>query len=171
MGLRAQMDFDEIVDINGRLQSPRDAITETRTMYKAGVGARKPTFTGSTTFWFAGMTIWRSRYRPRSLLSRQLSVNSGTPRRCCLLSRLDSCQIAHEFARLNPRLAGLSETPASPLTTMFSHRQTGGSVRMLSHRRSLKHAPPDAKFWISPSPILRKRVSGLILKSHAAGRS
>jgi hypothetical protein len=35
-GPRAQMDFDEIVDINGRLQSLRDAITETRTMYKAG---------------------------------------------------------------------------------------------------------------------------------------
>ena len=35
-GSRAQMDFDEIVDINGRLQSLRDAITETRTMYKAG---------------------------------------------------------------------------------------------------------------------------------------
>jgi hypothetical protein len=33
---RAQQDFDEIVDINGRLQSLRDAITETRAMYLAG---------------------------------------------------------------------------------------------------------------------------------------
>jgi hexosaminidase len=32
-GTRAQNDLDEIVDINGRLQSLRDAITETRTMY------------------------------------------------------------------------------------------------------------------------------------------
>ncbi|MGB7331516.1 MAG: family 20 glycosylhydrolase, partial [Terriglobales bacterium] len=35
-GVRAQDDLDEIVDINGRLQSLRDAITETRTMYTAG---------------------------------------------------------------------------------------------------------------------------------------
>ena len=35
-GARAQGDLDEIVDINGRLQSLRDAITETRTMYAAG---------------------------------------------------------------------------------------------------------------------------------------
>ena len=33
---RAQHDLDEIVDINGRLQSLRDAITETRGMYDAG---------------------------------------------------------------------------------------------------------------------------------------
>jgi hexosaminidase len=33
---RAQHDLDEIVDINGRLQSLRDAITETREMYEAG---------------------------------------------------------------------------------------------------------------------------------------
>ena len=33
---RAQHDFDEIVDINGRLQSLRDAITETRKSYKEG---------------------------------------------------------------------------------------------------------------------------------------
>jgi hypothetical protein len=35
-GVRAQGDLDEIVDINGRLQSLRDSITETRTMYAAG---------------------------------------------------------------------------------------------------------------------------------------
>ena len=33
---RAQQDFDEIVDINGRLQSLRDAITEMRKMYTQG---------------------------------------------------------------------------------------------------------------------------------------
>jgi hypothetical protein len=33
---RAQHDLDEIVDINGRLQSLRDAITETRKMYAEG---------------------------------------------------------------------------------------------------------------------------------------
>ena len=42
-GSRAQHDLDEIVDINGRLQSLRDAITETRTMYTSRVGAGKPT--------------------------------------------------------------------------------------------------------------------------------
>src|ERR1700678_2481852 len=35
-GVRAQNDLDEIVDINGRLQSLRDAITEMRTLYAAG---------------------------------------------------------------------------------------------------------------------------------------
>lgn len=35
---RAQQDLDEIVDINGRLQSLRDAITETRKMYAEGWG-------------------------------------------------------------------------------------------------------------------------------------
>ncbi len=35
-GTRAQQDLDEIVDINGRLQSLRDAITQLREMYKEG---------------------------------------------------------------------------------------------------------------------------------------
>jgi hexosaminidase len=35
---RAQNDLDEIVDINGRLQSLRDAITETRKLYREGWG-------------------------------------------------------------------------------------------------------------------------------------
>jgi len=35
-GVRAQNDLDEIVDINGRLQSLRDAITEMRALYAAG---------------------------------------------------------------------------------------------------------------------------------------
>jgi hexosaminidase len=35
-GVRAQNDLDEIVDINGRLQSLRDAITEMRGLYAAG---------------------------------------------------------------------------------------------------------------------------------------
>jgi hexosaminidase len=35
-GTRAQQDLDEIVDINGRLQSLRDAITQLREMYAAG---------------------------------------------------------------------------------------------------------------------------------------
>jgi hexosaminidase len=35
-GTRAQHDLDEIVDINGRLQSLRDAITQLREMYAAG---------------------------------------------------------------------------------------------------------------------------------------
>src|SRR5580693_6918532 len=34
--IRAQNDLDEIVDINGRLESLRDAVTETRKMYAAG---------------------------------------------------------------------------------------------------------------------------------------
>jgi len=33
---RAQHDFDEIVDINGRPANLRDAITETRKLYAAG---------------------------------------------------------------------------------------------------------------------------------------
>jgi hexosaminidase len=37
-GTRAQQDLDEIVDINGRLQSLRDAITEMREMYAEGWG-------------------------------------------------------------------------------------------------------------------------------------
>jgi hypothetical protein len=35
-GTRAQQDLDEIVDINGRLESLRDAITQLREMYKEG---------------------------------------------------------------------------------------------------------------------------------------
>jgi two-component SAPR family response regulator len=35
-GTRAQQDLDEIVDINGRLQSLRDAITQLREMYAGG---------------------------------------------------------------------------------------------------------------------------------------
>ena len=39
---RAQSDLDEIVDINGRLQSLRDAITELREDVRGRLGAREP---------------------------------------------------------------------------------------------------------------------------------
>src|SRR5260370_34965635 len=42
-GTRAQHDLDEIVDINGRLESLRDAITEMRTTYaEGGAGWNNP---------------------------------------------------------------------------------------------------------------------------------
>ena len=84
---RVQNDLDEIVDINGRLESLRDAITQMRKMYAEG-WAREKILTGWTTFWFA-TTIWRRRCRRKSSLCNQPNVNMGGPRPCPLRSSWD----------------------------------------------------------------------------------
>jgi hypothetical protein len=86
-GTRAQHDLDEIVDINGRLESSArchyaDARACTR---RAGRARTNPT--GWTTFWCA-MTIWRRRWKRRLLWCRQRNGSIGTAKRCPLRSRL-----------------------------------------------------------------------------------
>ena len=105
---RAQGDLDVIVDINGRLQSLRDAITDMRKMYEEA-GRARTILTGKTTFWCA-TTISQSRCRLKSLLCSRRSGSIGLPRLCLRPNSWDSFLVVL-FARFNGAPGVLTRPP------------------------------------------------------------
>ena len=77
---RAQSDLDEIVDIDGRLQSLRDAITEMRKKYRGRLGARQPASPAQP----RSEPIWQllCSGKLKSSRCKLPSASIGLPRRC-----------------------------------------------------------------------------------------
>jgi hypothetical protein len=151
-GTRAQQDLDEIVDINGRLQSLRDAITQLREMYKEG-WARE-----NHPYWLDNVLV---RYDSlASEVQAKIVVVQAAQRQYWDTKTLPLPeQLGFWWSAGRGRSALHRQELCSPSA------QTGGSVLMRSRARSSKRALRDSTFWISLYRIRPQPASAPILKS------